>query len=82
MTIKKDYLDIMLGQVEERLSSYVRNINEMIEARNNGEEAYVETYIRQIAPTAHNFYCLMDDTYQEVRKEKASESVRENMRLG
>lgn len=65
MTIKKDYMDILLTRVEEKFTEYVLALEEMVEAKNNGEFTYIETYIKQIAPAVHHYYVLMDDVWRE-----------------
>lgn len=65
MPIEKDYMDILLTNVEEKFNGYVLAIEEMVEAKNNGEVTYIETYIRQIAPAVHHYYVVMDDVWRE-----------------
>lgn len=69
MAVKTDYMDILLEKAHSKLEEYSKNLKEMIEAEKQGMEAYPKVYIRQIAPAVHHYYVLVDDTYQDARKQ-------------
>lgn len=66
MKAKKDYMDILLQQVNDQLKAHLDAIVEM-RLDNEGNNIYVRTYIKQVINQIYYFYNLADDVYTEAR---------------